>query len=81
MTQPAEHPIPLATVEFAVEGMHCGSCAALIEETLVEQPGVSAASVDLESARAVVSFARTDLSIEELQSAIEEAGYSATPVD
>jgi copper chaperone CopZ len=80
VTQPAENTTPLARVEFVVEGMHCGSCSALIEETLAEQPGVSAASVDLESARAVVSFTPTDLSVEELRSAIEEVGYSATPV-
>jgi copper chaperone CopZ len=80
VTQPVEHTAPLATVEFAVEGMHCGSCSALIEETLAEQPGVSAASVDLESAKAVVSFTPTDLSVEQLQSAIAEVGYSATPV-
>jgi Cu+-exporting ATPase len=80
VTQPAGHASSPATIEFAVEGMHCGSCVALIEEVLAEQPGVSAASVDLESARAVVTFTRTDLSVEQLQSAIEEVGYSATPV-
>ena len=36
--------------------MHCGSCVALIEETLTEQAGVARASVDLESARAVVEY-------------------------
>jgi copper chaperone CopZ len=53
---------------------------ALIEEVLAEQPGVSGASVDLDSARAVVTFSPSDLSVEQLQSAIEKVGYSATPV-
>ena len=36
----AGHRCGSATVELAVTGMHCGSCSALIEESLAEQPGV-----------------------------------------
>jgi copper chaperone len=61
--------------------MHCGSCVALIEETLTEQAGVSAASVDLGSARAVVHFDPSLMDADALRATVAEAGYSATVVD
>ncbi len=72
-------PAASATAVFAVEGMHCGACVALIEETLVEQEGVTKASVDLESARAVVEYDPERLDSDRLAEAIVEAGYAASP--
>jgi copper chaperone CopZ len=69
-----------ATAELTVEGMHCGACVALIEESLAEQPGVSAASVDLDSARATVRYDPSVVGTDDLCAAIAEAGYSATMV-
>jgi copper chaperone CopZ len=68
-----------ASVELLVEGMHCGSCVALIEETLQEHAGVSSASVDLDSARAVVGFDPSQTDVDALTAAVAEAGYVATP--
>jgi Cu+-exporting ATPase len=69
-----------ATAELTVEGMHCGACVALIEESLTERPGVSSASVDLDAARAVVHYDPTVVGGDDLLAAIAEAGYSATMV-
>jgi len=63
-----------------VEGMHCGSCVALIEETLGEQDGVTSATVDLDSARAVVGFDPARIDVGALTAAVAEVGYVATPV-
>jgi copper chaperone CopZ len=60
--------------------MHCGSCAALIEETLAEQAGVTSASVDLDTARAIVEYDPAQLEVDDLAAAVAEAGYSAAPV-
>jgi copper chaperone CopZ len=60
--------------------MHCGSCVALIEETLNEREGVRAASVDLDSAGAVIEYDPSTLDVEEIRAAIAEAGYSASLV-
>jgi copper chaperone CopZ len=60
--------------------MHCGSCVALVEESLNERAGVTEASVDLDSGRAVVRYDPDVLGVEELRSIITEAGYSATQV-
>jgi copper chaperone len=70
----------VAVAQFTVEGMHCGSCVSLIEETLAERDGVKAAFVDLDSARAVVEYDPSALDGDEIRVAIDEAGYSATPV-
>jgi copper chaperone CopZ len=70
---------PPATAELAVGGMHCESCATLIEEILVEQHGVRAASVDLERGRAHVEYDASRLGVEELAGVIVGAGYSADP--
>jgi copper chaperone CopZ len=68
-----------STIELTVTGMHCGSCSALIEESLGEHAAVSAASVDLESARAVVTYDPSRLDADGLCAVVAEAGYSATP--
>jgi Cu+-exporting ATPase len=68
-----------ATVELAVTGMHCASCAALIEETLAERSGVAGAAVDLDAGRARVAFDPTAVTVEELCAAVADAGYGASP--
>ena len=74
--------LPAATTqaELHVEGMHCGSCVALVEESLVELSGVASATVDLESARAVVEYDPSRVDPEQLRAAVVEAGYTAAMV-
>ena len=71
---------PPAEVELQVGGMHCQSCAALIEETLRDDPGVHSARVELDAARASVTFDRASLSIDDLCAAVASLGYRATPL-
>jgi P-type Cu+ transporter len=61
--------------------MHCSSCTALIEESLVDHPGVASASVDLDSGEAVVRFDPAEVGIAQLAAVIAEAGYTAAAVD
>jgi Cu+-exporting ATPase len=76
----ADGPGPVTTAELAVSGMHCESCAKLVEEVLAEQDGVRAASVDLAEARARVEFDPAQLTLDDLAGAITGAGYSAAPL-
>jgi Cu2+-exporting ATPase len=64
-----------------LDGLRCGACVWLIERTLAAQPGVSAASVNFATERAVVRWdpARTKLS--ELLQRIAQIGYRALPYD
>ncbi len=73
-------PAASATAELVVSGMHCESCATLIEEVLAEQDGVGTASVDLFNARARVEYDPARLTVDDLTVTIAGAGYSAAPV-
>lgn len=66
-------------VVLAIDGMHCGSCVNLIEETLVEDLGVARASVDLASTRATVVYDPSLHTVDDLCAAVLAAGYKATP--
>jgi len=59
--------------------MHCPSCAALIEDTLVACPGVTTAVVDLTTGRASVAFGAGAVFLDDLCAAVVSAGYSAAP--
>lgn len=67
------------TIELDVQGMHCGSCSALIEETLIEDPRIPAVFVDLAAERATVTFNPSAVSVDDLCAAIGELGYQAVP--
>jgi copper chaperone CopZ len=70
----------MTTVELAVTGMHCESCAALIEETLADEPGLLAARVDLGAERAEVTFDEAVTHLNAVQSTIAELGYGSSSV-
>lgn len=59
-----------------VSGMTCGHCRAAVESAIREVPGVTGVHVDLDRATATVDGG-ADLPT--LLSAVEEAGYEATP--
>jgi copper chaperone CopZ len=81
MTLPSDrHPGP-ATVRLALTGMHCGSCAALIENILSDQPGVTGAVVGFEAAEARVTFDPAKVTVNDLCSSVAGAGYVATLVE
>ena len=71
----------LAQAVLEIEGMHCGSCSALIEETLVEDLGVASAHVDLEARLATVTFDPSVHSVTDLCDAVAAAGYRAAAVE
>jgi Cu+-exporting ATPase len=71
----------VTTAQLSIEGMHCGSCSALIEETLIEQPGVIEASVDLDASRAVVRFDGGRLGVNDLCGLVSSVGYEATVLE
>ncbi|MCX6738492.1 MAG: heavy metal translocating P-type ATPase [Candidatus Parcubacteria bacterium] len=60
---------------FAIKGMHCASCVALIEDSLKKVPGVTAATVNLASEKATVSYDPNLATDEHIMSAVSGAGY------
>ena len=66
-------------VQFSIEGMHCGSCAAGIKMVLDSTDGVSDASADWDSKSGEVEYDDEKIKIEDIFKAIEELGYKAIP--
>jgi len=64
-----------STVRFSVLGMTCGNCARSVERKLAATPGVSKASVDLNSASAEVEYDPARVNPEALAGAIRQLGY------
>jgi cation-transporting ATPase V/Cu+-exporting ATPase len=68
-----------STIDFTVEGMTCGSCAARVQRVLAKTDGVADAEVNLATARAHVTLERP-LPTADLQDRVAKIGYGLTPL-
>ena len=66
-------------VQFNIEGMHCGSCAAGIKMVLDSTDGVLKSSADYAQKSGEVEFDEEKVKWETIVKAIEELGYKVTP--
>lgn len=62
---------------FPIIGMHCASCAKLVERSLGKTPGVLSAQVNYGSEQATVEMDRDKVRDEDLEDAVKKAGYKA----
>ena len=65
---------------FDIQGMTCNHCVSVVERALLEVAGVHCAEVSLEQNQATVGFDSDLASLEELTSAVQEAGFEASEV-
>lgn len=70
----------LAEDTFAIGGMTCASCSALIEKTLAKTPGVRVANVNLAMERLVATYDPAVIDLDAIVSKIESIGYTADPM-
>ena len=70
--------IATKTSTYAVRGMTCDHCAASVSEEVGEIVGVEEVSVDLSSGRLEVRG--SDVTEDELETAVSEAGYELVGV-
>lgn len=68
------------TTRLAIYGMHCSSCAGLIEKQLSKVDGVEKANVNFAAEKALVS-ANGSVSSATLVEAVKKAGYRAEALD
>ncbi len=68
-------------VQLSLSGMHCSSCAGLIERGLKKVPGVKTANVNFAAEKARVVFDNSLANTELLIAAVEKAGYKAKVTD
>jgi len=63
---------------LTISGMHCTSCAKIIETTLEEKEGVTSISVNYDSKKAFLEFDSQKTNLDEIKSEINTAGYKAS---
>ena len=63
--------------ELQIEGMSCAACVGRIERTLLKQPGVLSASLNLATERAQIEFLPQTINLPRLCATIEKLGFQA----
>ncbi|MFH1102837.1 MAG: heavy metal translocating P-type ATPase [Pseudomonadota bacterium] len=74
----AGYNVPIARAEFAITGMTCANCAMNIERALHRAVnGIAGAVVNLATERLTVEYIPGETGVDEIRSAVREAGYGA----
>lgn len=68
------------TQGFQIDGMSCGSCAARISKALDAELPDLVATIDVASKRLEASFDPARISVTQIVSVVDAAGYGATPL-
>lgn len=76
---PASAAMATAALTFHVEGMDCEACAVPIKTEVEKVPGVASARVAFEKKELVVQAGSHDVSEAAILSAVEKAGFVASP--
>ncbi len=61
--------------QYQVHGMHCASCASIIEKKLKKVPGISHVNVRYATEDATVEHAASEVSLSELNKSLQTVGY------
>lgn len=72
--------VPTEGMEFRIGGMTCAACSARLEKVFSRLPGVSKATVNLATERAVVTAPSGVLSPATIIAAAQRAGFTAEPL-
>lgn len=70
--------MPKTTLTVQVTGMHCGSCALLIDDALGDLPGVNSSQTSAKHGRSTIELDPEVSSPAEVLGAIDELGYNAS---
>jgi len=65
-------------LELQISGMHCASCAAIINKALSKAKGIKESNVNFSTSKATLSFDETQISEEELINIVKDKGYKAS---
>ncbi|MBI5421945.1 copper-translocating P-type ATPase, partial [Candidatus Peregrinibacteria bacterium] len=66
---------------LSLVGMHCASCATIIEKSIKKLPGIKQANVNFAAEKASVVFDESLSSTQDLIGAVKKAGYKAEMID
>ncbi|MDR4521530.1 MAG: cation transporter [Nitrosomonas sp.] len=65
----------MQTTTLKIQGMTCGGCVNSVKTALERLSGVDQVDVSLENAEAVIQYAPSLASIDQLKTAISDAGF------
>ncbi|MBI2459570.1 MAG: heavy metal translocating P-type ATPase [Parcubacteria group bacterium] len=68
-------------ISLSLSGMHCASCAQIIERSLKKVPGVKEANVNFAAEKALVLFNESQTGAADLIAVVKSAGYKAQMID
>jgi Cu+-exporting ATPase len=71
----------IPTLDIGIGGMTCASCVSRVEKALKRVPGVTAASVNLATESARISFVPSEQMEARLRRAVRDAGYEPLTAD
>ena len=71
----------MSKTKLVIHGMHCSSCANIIQREIKKVPGVSEVTVNFASENANITHNDEGVHVDELITAVKKAGYSATLLD
>jgi Cu+-exporting ATPase len=77
MSQKSETEASATRMSMRIEGMHCASCVAKIEDALTGQDGVIRANVSLLDEKAIIEYEPETVDRIALEKAVESTGYRA----
>ncbi|MBU2028647.1 HAD-IC family P-type ATPase, partial [Patescibacteria group bacterium] len=66
---------------LSLSGMHCASCAVLVERAIKKVKGVKQANVNFAAEKVLVVFDEKAVSVQDIIQAVSHAGYKAQEVD
>ena len=76
--EPVAAPTVVAEAVFAIGGMTCASCSAIIEKVLGKMPGIVSANVNLAMERLTATYDPSVISIDDIVGKVVDTGYTAT---
>jgi len=68
---------PNQQINLAIEGMHCVSCANIIEKEVKKLPGIKSININLTAAKGRLIFDRAKINENDIIKTIKHAGYNA----
>lgn len=68
-------------VQLAIQGIHCGACSWLIENALMQQPGINGVRVRMNDHSVELNFHNDTISLGKIAAFIKRLGYRLVPFD
>lgn len=70
----------MTKINLTISGMHCESCAKIIDIELKEESGINNVNVDYKNSSALIEFDEEKITLEKIIEVISSLGYQAKKI-